>query len=65
MVPKAIMLKSGDSVTVLAHKVVGLRAASSRYGINSKTKHVGGISQAVMAKSFAKMGCNLPCFQQK
>ena len=36
MVPKAKMLKSGDSVTALAHKVVGMRAASVRYGINSR-----------------------------
>lgn len=42
MAPKAKMLKSGDSVTVLAHKVVGMRAASARYGINSKTKRVSG-----------------------
>ena len=40
MAPKAKMLKSGDSVTALAHKVVGMRAASARCGINSKTKRV-------------------------
>ena len=42
MASKAKMLKSGVSVTVLAHKVVGMRAASARYGINSKTKPVSG-----------------------
>ena len=42
MAPKAKKLKSGDSVTVLAHKVVGMRAASARYGINSKIMRVSG-----------------------
>ena len=36
------MLKSGDSVTALAHKVIGMRAASARYRINLKTKRVSG-----------------------
>ena len=42
MAPKAKMLKSGNSVAALAHKVIWMRAASARYGINSKTKCVSG-----------------------
>ena len=42
MAPKAKVLKSGDTIPVLAHKIVGLHAASAQYGINSKTKCVSG-----------------------
>ena len=51
MAPKAKMLKSGDSITVFAHKVLGSHAASARYGIDSKTKRESGnITGSIMAE---------------
>ena len=38
MAPK--VLKIGELVNVLAHKVVGVRAAAAQYGTNHKTKRI-------------------------